>query len=145
MDARQIPARWRDVGFDDSGWQQAPLLPAVHPASFGETRPPTYPFGRLLPRGISQLGGDSVAPARVLDSSTRKGPTWTSDHPVPRVTQVLLEEVIEIHATELPAKFDIAPGQVHHFSVDFGRDERRLDDPGLVTQLDTRSAHSVLT
>jgi hypothetical protein len=56
-----------------------------------------------------------------------------------------LEEVIEIHATELPAKFDIAPGQVHHFSVDFGRDERRLDDPGLVTQLDTRSAHSVLT
>jgi alpha-L-rhamnosidase len=40
---------------------------------------------------------------------------------VPRVTQVLLEKVIEIHATELPAKFDIAPGQVHHFSVDFGR------------------------
>jgi alpha-L-rhamnosidase len=121
VDARQIPARWRDVGFDDSGWQQAPLLPAVHPASFGETRPPTYPFGRLLPRGISQLGGDRVAPARVLDSSTRKGPTWTSDHPVPRVTQVLLEEVIDIHATELPAKFDIASGQVHHFSVDFGR------------------------
>jgi hypothetical protein len=29
------------------------------------------------------------APARALNSSTRKGLTWTSDHPVPRVTQVL--------------------------------------------------------
>jgi hypothetical protein len=88
--AREIPAPWRDVDFDGSGWQQAPLLPAVHPASFGETQPPTYPFGRLLPRGISQLGGDRVAPARVLDSSIRSAPTWSSDYPVPRVTHVLL-------------------------------------------------------
>src|SRR4249920_2403276 len=44
VDARQIPPGWRGVDFDDSGWQEAPLLPAIHPASFGETRPPTYPF-----------------------------------------------------------------------------------------------------
>ena len=121
VDARQIPFRWREADFDDSGWQQAPLLPAIHPASFGETRPPVYPFGRLLPRAISQLGGERVAPDRVLDSSTRSAPAWKSDHPVPRVTQALLEDVIRTHTAEMPATFDLAPGQLHHFSVDFGR------------------------
>jgi hypothetical protein len=66
--------------FDDSDWRQAPLLSAVHPASLGETRPPTYPFGRLRPRGLSQLGGDRVGPARLLDSSTRTAPQWMNDH-----------------------------------------------------------------
>ena len=121
VDARKVPRGWHDVGFDDSDWRQAPLLPATHPASLGETRPPTYPFGRLLPRGISQLGGDRVEPARLLDSSTRNAPSWQGDHPVTRVTQALLEDVIRSHTTELPANFDVAPGQVHHFSVDFGR------------------------
>jgi hypothetical protein len=121
VDARQIPPRWREVDFDDSDWQRAPLLPAIHPASFGETRPPTYPFGRLLPRGISYLGGDRVAPANVLDSSTRSAPSWTSDHPVVRVVQALMEDVINNQTAELPASFDVAPGQVHHLSVDFGR------------------------
>jgi alpha-L-rhamnosidase len=121
VDARQIPVRWQEGDFDDSEWQQAPPLPAIHPASFGETRPPTYPFGRLLPRGIAPLVGDRVAPARVLDSSTRKVPDWTTDHPVPRVTHVLLQDVLRTYTTELPASFDIADGQVQHFSVDFGR------------------------
>jgi Bacterial alpha-L-rhamnosidase concanavalin-like domain len=122
VDARQIPLRWREVDFDDSDWRQAPLLPAIHPASFGETRPPAYPFGRLLPRAISPLGGgDRIAPARVLDSSTRNAPTWKNDHPVPRVTQALLEDAVRTHSAELPARFDVAIGQVHHLSVDFGR------------------------
>jgi alpha-L-rhamnosidase len=64
VDAREVPRGWHDVDFDDSNWRQAPLLPAIHPASLGETRPPTYPFGRMLPRGISQLVGDRVGPAR---------------------------------------------------------------------------------
>jgi alpha-L-rhamnosidase len=121
VDARQIPPRWREVDFDDSEWGLAPRLPAIHPASLGETRPPTYPFGRLLPRGISQLEGDHVAPARVLDSSTRNVPTWTSDHPVVRVVQTLKEDVVDTKPAELPASFEIRPGQVHHISVDFGR------------------------
>ena len=57
IDAREVPHRWQEVDFDESNWQHAPLLQAIHPGSFGETRPPAYPFGRLLPRGISQLGG----------------------------------------------------------------------------------------
>jgi alpha-L-rhamnosidase len=121
VDAREVPRGWREVEFDDSDWWQAPLLPAIHPASLGETRPPTYPFGRLLPRGISQLVGDRVGPTRVLDSSTRTAPEWTSDHPVHRVIQALLEDVISTDELELPVTFGLGPGQVHHLSVDFGR------------------------
>jgi len=121
MDARHFPAQWRDSDFNDSDWRQAPSLLAIHPASFGETRPPTYPFGRLLPRGISSLVGDCVAPVRVLDSSTRNAPDWTNDHPVPRVTQVLLEDAISTQGPELPVTFEITAGQAYHFSVDFGR------------------------
>jgi alpha-L-rhamnosidase len=121
VDARLVPRGWREVDFDDSQWRQAPLLPAVHPASLGETRPPTYPFGRLLPRGISQLGGDRVAPARILDSSTRIAPTWRNDHPVTRVTEALLAEVVSSHTPTMPTSFEIAPGQVHHLSADCGR------------------------
>jgi alpha-L-rhamnosidase len=121
VDARGVPRGWREVDFNDSDWRQAPLLPAIHPASLGETRPPTYPFGRLLPRGISQLVGGRVGPDRVLDSSTRHSPAWTNDHPVTRVTQALLAEVIRTHTAELPTSFEVAPGEVHHFAVDFGR------------------------
>jgi Bacterial alpha-L-rhamnosidase 6 hairpin glycosidase domain/Alpha-L-rhamnosidase N-terminal domain len=121
VDAREIPLGWREVDFEDSDWRLAPVLPAVHPASLGETRPPTYPFGRLLPRSISQLVGDRVRPARVLDSSTRTAPEWTGDHPVHRVIQALLEDVTSTDAPELPVTFGLGPGHVHHLSVDFGR------------------------
>jgi alpha-L-rhamnosidase len=121
VDAREIPRGWREVEFDDSDWRQAPLLPARHPASLAETRPPTYPFGRLLPRGISQLLGDRVGPTRVLDSSTRTAGEWTSDHPVHRVIQALLADVVSTDTPALPATFGLGPGQVHHLSVDFGR------------------------
>jgi hypothetical protein len=121
VDERRVPSGWLEDDFDDSEWPQASLIPAIHPASLGETRPPTYPFGRLLPRAISQLGGERVSPDRVLDSSTRTTPEWTSDHPVGRVIQALLEPMVQADAADLPVTFDIAPGHVHHLSVDFGR------------------------
>lgn len=62
-----------------------------------------------------------MAPAHVLDSSTRNAPDWTSDHPVPRVTQVLLEDVIGTQDAELPVTYEITAGRAYHFSVDFGR------------------------
>jgi len=121
LDARGLPRGWRQADLDDSDWESAALVPAFHPASLGETRPPTYPYGRLLPRGISHLQGEVVAPARVLDSSTRPTPEWSSDHPATRVTQALLVEPIGTEAAEIPATFHLEVGQVHHLSVDFGR------------------------
>jgi alpha-L-rhamnosidase len=121
LDARELPRGWQEIDFDDSSWSSAALIPAYHPASLGETRPPTYPFGHLLPRGISHLRGERVAPARVLDSSTRIAPEWSSDHPATRVTEALMADSISTDAAEIPATFHVGPGEVHHLSVDFGR------------------------
>jgi alpha-L-rhamnosidase len=122
LDARELPLRWREVDFDDSGWLQASRIPATHPGSFGETKPPTYPFGRLLPRGISYLVGHRVSPTTVLNCSTRTAPEWISDHPVSRVTQALFQDVVRTDGSPgLPASFTLATGQVQHLGVDFGR------------------------
>jgi hypothetical protein len=53
FDARQLPGDWKELGFDDSSWQSATTLAAGHIGSMGRSQPPTYPYGRLLPRGIS--------------------------------------------------------------------------------------------
>lgn len=121
LDARKLPQGWRDADFDDTSWIHAAVVATSHIGGLAQTRPPTYPFGRLLPRRISALRGDIVAPARMLDSSSRPAPEWHADHPVPRVTQGLLEEPSEIGATRLPATFDVGGGRVHHLAFDFGR------------------------
>src|SRR4051812_29256293 len=52
FDARELPRGWRDAGFDDSAWEPAAVVAATHIGGLAASRPPTYPFGRLLPRGI---------------------------------------------------------------------------------------------
>ena len=120
-DAQLLPADWTGPEFDDSSWQPATVLAAGHVGSMGRSQPPTYPFGRLLPRGISQLTGDRVPVQRVLDSSTRPRPAWDRDHPVTRVLQVLDGPDGDAGPGELPATVSIRPGSVHHLAVDFGR------------------------
>ena len=111
FDARQLPSDWKDVGFDDSSWQSATTLAAGHIGSMGRSQPPTYPYGRLLPRGISHLTGDWVSPERVLDSSTRPRPGWEHDNPVARVLQVLDGPAGDPGPGELPATFTMGPGR----------------------------------
>jgi alpha-L-rhamnosidase len=120
-DARELPRRWLEAAFDDSSWSAAAVVQARHVGGLAQSHPPTYPFGRLLPRGLSQQVGQRVAPAQVLDSSSRPAPAWISDHPVRRATQVLLAEPLATGPAELPARFDVGPGRVQHLSVDFGR------------------------
>jgi alpha-L-rhamnosidase len=121
FDARALPGDWREPGFDDSGWRSASVVAAGHIGGMGRSQPPTYPYGRLLPRGISHLTGDRLAPERVLDSSNRPRPAWEHDHPVARVLQVLDGPAGEPGPGELPATFTVGPGSVHHRGVDFGR------------------------
>jgi alpha-L-rhamnosidase len=120
-DARRLPRRWREADFDDSGWSCAEVVPARHVGGLGESRPPTYPFGSLLPRGISHQVGDRVAPARVVDSSGRPAPEWSSDHPTRRVIQALQTEPLATGPAELPTRFEVGRGRVQHLAVDFGR------------------------
>jgi alpha-L-rhamnosidase len=119
-DARELPGGWREAGFDDSSWAPAAVVSATHIGGLAQSRPPTYPFGRLLPRGISQQVGERVAPA-VIDSSSRPAPRWTTDHPARRVREVLLADVLATAPAELPTTFEVGPGRVQHLAVDFGR------------------------
>jgi alpha-L-rhamnosidase len=120
-DARELPRGWCEAGFDDSVWARAAVVSATHIDGLAESRPPTYPFGRLLPRGISHQAGERVSPAQVLDVSSRPAPEWATDHPARRVHQVLRVEPVAVAPAELPATFEVGPGRVQHIGVDFGR------------------------
>jgi alpha-L-rhamnosidase len=120
-DGRELPHGWRDTGFDDSTWQAAAVVSATHIGGLARSQPPTFPFGRLVPRGISQQGGVRVDPVAVLDSSSRAAVGWSTDHPVTRVIQTLFSPAHAGGAAALPATFEVGPGQVHHLAVDFGR------------------------
>ncbi len=64
LDARLLPGGWTEVGFDDSGWATATVLPANHFGFDGDHSPPTLPYGPLLRRPIAQLGGRTLSPTQ---------------------------------------------------------------------------------
>lgn len=121
LDARELPSDWKTAAFDDSSWPRATVVSAGHLGAMGRSRPPSYPYGRLRPRGIAQLTGDRVAPAGVFDSSGRPQPEWDRDHPVARILQVLHGAAREPAPSDLPATFTIEPGMVQHIAADFGQ------------------------
>ena len=57
VDAAKLAVDWQSVGFDDTAWQTAELLRAIHIGGFARSQPPTDPYGPLYPRTIAQLGG----------------------------------------------------------------------------------------
>ena len=83
LDARELPPRLarrrlrrRRVG------APAVVVRATHIGGLAESRPPTYPFGRLLHAGSPPQVGSRVAPAGVLDASRgRPAVEWATDHP----------------------------------------------------------------
>ncbi|MEV0011202.1 family 78 glycoside hydrolase catalytic domain [Streptomyces sp. NPDC047973] len=89
LDARELPTGWTCPGFDDSRWSTATVLTARHWGGLGRSRPPVSPYGKLLPRPIAVLGGDTIRPAAVLDARLRQKPVWASEHPGSRVVQHL--------------------------------------------------------
>ena len=121
LDARELPAAWRDPGFDDSGWAAATVLTAGHIGGFARSRPPTYPYGRLLPRVGSPLTGERIAVETVTDAGRRPKPGWAHDNPVARVLTVLDGAAGEPAPGRFPVTAEVGPDAVHHISVDIGR------------------------
>lgn len=69
LDARKLPVGWQQPGFDDSDWQAAQLLRAVHIGGFAHSQPPTDPYGPLIPNPLAPLGGDVVEPVGVTEET----------------------------------------------------------------------------
>ena len=71
VDARAYSHDWISGDFDDSAWPAAIIMKTSHIGGFGESRPPTDPYGVLLPRGVAALTGETITAVGSSDSSTR--------------------------------------------------------------------------
>lgn len=65
LDARALPAGWKQPGFDDRAWEEAVEISAKHFGCSGNVEPPSHPYGPLLPRLIPQLRGEHRRPRAV--------------------------------------------------------------------------------
>lgn len=121
LDARALPRNWQGADYDDSTWAKAATVPASHMGGLSATRPPSYPYGRLLPRGASAPRGQKVSPTAVLDCSVHPEPIWMDDNPARRVAKVLSAIMGDYAAAELPVEAVLTRGRVQHIAFDFGR------------------------
>jgi hypothetical protein len=55
LDARRLPAGWRALDFDDSGWPAAEEITPLSIGAGADPRPPSTPYGALRPRPDPQL------------------------------------------------------------------------------------------
>lgn len=89
FDARRLPEGWTGPDVDDSAWTPATVVGVSHMGGLGTSRPPTDPYGALLPRAIGALGGETVDAGDPVDDVTRPAPAWSADHPADHALQLL--------------------------------------------------------
>lgn len=122
FDARRFPHDWRDVGFDDSGWGAAQVVPAMHIGGFARTPPPTDPYGPLYPRLLAKLGGHVQIPATVqVETLDGQADTLVSS-PSKRVRAAVALHVTRTSpVARLPVTVDTPPDGLVRLSLDMGR------------------------
>lgn len=82
FDARRLDAGW--TSGERGAWRPAVVTAATNLGSLGRTKPPTDPYGPLLPRPVGDLGGDVVRPVSAAVSGV--GPAGeVTDNPVDHV------------------------------------------------------------
>ncbi|MBS1676472.1 MAG: alpha-L-rhamnosidase [Actinobacteria bacterium] len=64
VDARELPADWTEVEFDDRDWPRAEPIDPVNDGYLGVREPPGDPYGPLPPRPVPQLAGEARGPVR---------------------------------------------------------------------------------
>ncbi len=120
LDARKLPVGWNGAGFDDSAWQTAQVLRAVHIGGFARSQPPADPYGPLFPRPIAQMDGEVVTPASVK-AELLQGPVDTTlPLPATRVIFTMGLPSSPVGSADLPLKVEFGPGGAR-LLADFGR------------------------
>ena len=120
FDARRFPHDWRDAGFEDSGWDAAQVVPAMHIGGFAHTQPPTDPYGPLYPRPVAKLGGQIQTPA-TMQVETLDGQVDTAiASPVKRVRAAALHAGRTTPAERLPITVDVPSGEMVWLNLDMG-------------------------
>ncbi len=90
FDARRHVAGWESPGFDASGWEPAVELVPLHTGADGDPRPPSEPFGMLLPPVRAAFPAGKVHRTRLGSLQPSPGAD-TVDDPV---RQVLADEAM---------------------------------------------------
>lgn len=121
FDARRMAPDWQTVAFDDSGWGQACLIPAMHIGGFARTQPPTDPYGALLPRPIGKLEGEVRRPVRVQAEYLGGQVSAAGADPVRRVEATLGLPVRGGAGNSLPLALAVPADCVARVIVDMGR------------------------
>jgi hypothetical protein len=78
-DGRELPAAWQSRELDDSAWSPAVELATHHVGWDGDHRPPSHPYGPLLPRPIPQLSGATRAGCVVAVGEAPAGSALDAD------------------------------------------------------------------
>ncbi|WP_340383173.1 hypothetical protein U5640_37360 [Streptomyces sp. SS7] len=119
LDARRLPPDWQ-TGAPDAPWRPASVIPATHLGALARSRPPTDPYGPLLPRPIGSLGGARCTPTAAAVAPCAEGPDHP--HPVARVRAHLAgTDRPPPTPIVLPVELDLGPDRSQHLVVDMGR------------------------
>ncbi|MFF0526846.1 alpha-L-rhamnosidase N-terminal domain-containing protein [Nocardia amikacinitolerans] len=120
FDARGVESDWAERPVD-AEWATAAVVRAGHPGALARSRPPTDPYGALLPRPIGPLGGQTYTPVRQWLCPETAFDT-NVEHPVAQVTEYFAAHP-GLERTEVTGAvhFTAASGAVRLVSVDFGR------------------------
>ena len=121
VDARLLPPDWRDVDFDDSGWQPATELEPRHLGWDGRLRPPVTPYGALRLASVPQVVSDGPVAGVVGAAVARTAPTL--DDPVDQVGADLVaaDKVAHLPRRELPFTVELTPAyDAGMLVLDFG-------------------------
>ncbi len=121
FDARRFPHGWQTLGFDDSDWGAAQIVPAVHIGGFARSQPPTDPYGPLYPRPIARLGGAVKTPAILQVETLAEAVDVAINSPVKRVEAACaLPLSSATQADRLPLNVDIPAGGMARLILDMG-------------------------
>jgi alpha-L-rhamnosidase len=120
FDARKFPYGWQAPGFDDSAWDGAYKIPAMHIGGYARTQPPTDPYGPLYPRTIARLNGEVKKPVNcqyaLLQGLPEDTPAWPAKRMVDTLKQPVLQTVTD---EKLPLTLDIPAGCTARMVLDF--------------------------
>lgn len=121
VDARRLDPAWMLPRFDDTTWNQAILVPAMHIGGFRRTQPPTDPYGPLYPRPIAQLDGDRLLPVSMIAETLAGMPDTSKGSPMARVQSTLDLAVVAGRNVTLPLTVDVPADGSVRLAIDMGR------------------------
>jgi hypothetical protein len=117
LDGRRLDAGWLSPDFDDTGWDRARVVTAIHVGGSSRRQPPADPYGPLnRSRPVSMAPPRWRGPAR---ATLRRGPVPVEADPVSYPADSL-QGAGPADDVAFPVRLDVRAGEVAVLTADFG-------------------------